>query len=120
ASLPRVRGDVVGRRADLARHLADDHADDVRVDTEAGRSRRRRAPAGLDRAPARARLRLSARALRAKPRLGTREQGPRHADPARRGRAERLPVSGGAEEPRSEEHTSELQSLAYIVCRLLL
>src|SRR2546425_3642750 len=28
-----------------------------------------------------------------------------------------LPVSGGL---RSEEHTSELQSLAYLVCRLLL
>src|SRR2546425_5575893 len=27
---------------------------------------------------------------------------------------------GGRREPRSEEHTSELQSLAYLVCRLLL
>src|SRR2546425_9444694 len=27
---------------------------------------------------------------------------------------------GGAEHGRSEEHTSELQSLAYLVCRLLL
>src|SRR2546423_8725794 len=27
---------------------------------------------------------------------------------------------GGVEEGRSEEHTSELQSLAYLVCRLLL
>src|SRR2546423_10337832 len=27
---------------------------------------------------------------------------------------------GGQERPRSEEHTSELQSLAYLVCRLLL
>src|SRR2546425_5814332 len=27
---------------------------------------------------------------------------------------------GGAAQPRSEEHTSELQSLAYLVCRLLL
>src|SRR2546425_7838261 len=26
----------------------------------------------------------------------------------------------GARQPRSEEHTSELQSLAYLVCRLLL
>src|SRR5205823_8986809 len=26
----------------------------------------------------------------------------------------------GAPDPRSEEHTSELQSLAYLVCRLLL
>src|SRR2546425_8494238 len=27
---------------------------------------------------------------------------------------------GGENRPRSEEHTSELQSLAYLVCRLLL
>src|SRR5687767_15363048 len=32
--------------------------------------------------------------------------------------AEHLPKS--VELPRSEEHTSELQSLAYVVCRLLL
>src|SRR2546425_9146655 len=31
----------------------------------------------------------------------------------------RRPVSGG-KKTRSEEHTSELQSLAYLVCRLLL
>src|SRR2546425_8208239 len=37
--------------------------------------------------------------------------GPR-ADPRRAGRL--VPL------PRSEEHTSELQSLAYLVCRLLL
>src|SRR2546425_12762330 len=30
------------------------------------------------------------------------------------------PPEEGAREPRSEEHTSELQSLAYLVCRLLL
>src|SRR5205823_11479970 len=29
-------------------------------------------------------------------------------------------VSTGEPSPRSEEHTSELQSLAYLVCRLLL
>src|SRR2546425_5427299 len=29
-------------------------------------------------------------------------------------------TSGGASGERSEEHTSELQSLAYLVCRLLL
>src|SRR2546425_3919529 len=34
----------------------------------------------------------------------------------RRGPAE----AGGAARDRSEEHTSELQSLAYLVCRLLL
>src|SRR2546425_5200490 len=53
-------------------------------------------------------------------------------DPAQGGRALRLAppddrgrdVRGGAVDgldvPRSEEHTSELQSLAYLVCRLLL
>src|SRR5205823_12884358 len=30
-----------------------------------------------------------------------------------------LPRAGGADAVRSEEHTSELQSLAYLVCRLL-
>src|SRR5687767_15481887 len=30
------------------------------------------------------------------------------------------PVSASPRFPRSEEHTSELQSLAYLVCRLLL
>src|SRR5687767_15363314 len=30
------------------------------------------------------------------------------------------PHAGALEERRSEEHTSELQSLAYLVCRLLL
>src|SRR5205823_12494108 len=35
-----------------------------------------------------------------------------------RGRSLRISVSGGPS--RSEEHTSELQSLAYLVCRLLL
>src|SRR5258705_8880570 len=32
----------------------------------------------------------------------------------------RLPVDFGAERLRSEEHTSELQSLRHLVCRLLL
>src|SRR5687767_15707114 len=38
-------------------------------------------------------------------------------------RPDRCPPRSGpllAREPRSEEHTSELQSLAYLVCRLLL
>src|SRR5229473_7356574 len=30
------------------------------------------------------------------------------------------PIDRARREPRSEEHTSELQSLAYLVCRLLL
>src|SRR5687767_15283336 len=50
------------------------------------------------------------------------------ADPARRGgrdlrtaRALFVPSAAGElRRPRSEEHTSELQSLAYLVCRLLL
>src|SRR2546425_5028639 len=33
---------------------------------------------------------------------------------------ERHQVGGLLSDPRSEEHTSELQSLAYLVCRLLL
>src|SRR3712207_7206217 len=40
----------------------------------------------------------------------------RRAEPLDRGREERVP----AREPRSEEHTSELQSRQYLVCRLLL
>src|SRR2546425_6335190 len=47
-----------------------------------------------------------------------------HGQPARPPRAERgsHPLHGGsgAMDERSEEHTSELQSLAYLVCRLLL
>src|SRR2546425_8106277 len=43
------------------------------------------------------------------------DQEPDRAAPRRR-----APAEGRAERPRSEEHTSELQSLAYLVCRLLL
>src|SRR2546425_12443094 len=39
----------------------------------------------------------------------------RRGPPSRRDRSRR-----GSSSPRSEEHTSELQSLAYLVCRLLL
>src|SRR2546425_3626013 len=50
-----------------------------------------------------------------------REQGARRRHHGARPRGERTPAdvqqSGG---DRSEEHTSELQSLAYLVCRLLL
>src|SRR2546425_8716160 len=54
---------------------------------------------------------------RALPRAGVRGgAGPRHA--GCRARAER--DHGGRRPRRSEEHTSELQSLAYLVCRLLL
>src|SRR2546425_9686284 len=41
--------------------------------------------------------------------------------PARRRRSSPVGrVEGGGNSVRSEEHTSELQSLAYLVCRLLL
>src|SRR2546425_6262396 len=55
-----------------------------------------------------------------------RQRAPPHAvphrqlhEPRRRRRADE-DRAGGAEQARSEEHTSELQSLAYLVCRLLL
>src|SRR5262245_64055007 len=46
----------------------------------------------------------------------------RPTSPAARARAARAPSSDGrsARTPRSEEHTSELQSLRHLVCRLLL
>src|SRR2546425_4619238 len=40
--------------------------------------------------------------------------------PAQRGTAELVLDVGPRSDYRSEEHTSELQSLAYLVCRLLL
>src|SRR5437762_5669574 len=51
------------------------------------------------------------------------QQGPRSpAAPRQRPRICRVPESphGGGNEDRSEEHTSELQSPMYLVCRLLL
>src|SRR3712207_6961392 len=42
------------------------------------------------------------------------------AHPRAAGRARRLPTRLGLKAPRSEEHTSELQSRQYLVCRLLL
>src|SRR2546423_5850450 len=44
--------------------------------------------------------------------FSTRRPGPRHAPAS--------PTPRSMWWPRSEEHTSELQSLAYLVCRLLL
>src|SRR2546425_8003990 len=44
---------------------------------------------------------------------------PSRAPPRRRAGADGARRRGGARD-RSEEHTSELQSLAYLVCRLLL
>src|SRR2546425_7354420 len=48
--------------------------------------------------------------------LGRRVQQPVH--PLRQGLVDPQALAG--EDERSEEHTSELQSLAYLVCRLLL
>src|SRR5687767_15927167 len=67
-------------------------------------------------------LPISAHAVRA---ASARVRGPRQPAPGgrrpragiRREAADRLEQAG---EGRSEEHTSELQSLAYLVCRLLL
>src|SRR2546425_3995205 len=56
-------------------------------------------------------LRISLRAAKRCPRLAVPTQ-------ESEGLTEQL--LDGAEEDRSEEHTSELQSLAYLVCRLLL
>src|SRR3989441_11056196 len=44
----------------------------------------------------------------------------REAIGARAHAVDEVPAVEGADEDRSEEHTSELQSLAYLVCRLLL
>src|SRR5688572_32703363 len=54
--------------------------------------------------------------LRARPRRGDAARGRSHA--AGGGRRPHLP--GGLVLPRSEEHTSELQSQSNLVCRLLL
>src|SRR2546425_7361225 len=45
--------------------------------------------------------------------------GPRTGESDRGARGASLPAGRGGDS-RSEEHTSELQSLAYLVCRLLL
>src|SRR5687767_15650004 len=52
-------------------------------------------------------------------RAGARAHGLRDADAEGRGR-HHAPHPRRAADARSEEHTSELQSLAYLVCRLLL
>src|SRR3712207_8426940 len=55
-------------------------------------------------------------------RFGARARGGRRAvtPRAQRPRADRRGVSRGGPRARSEEHTSELQSRQYLVCRLLL
>src|SRR3712207_8007861 len=61
----------------------------------------------------------SARARSRRPASGS--AGPKARPPGTdRDRAARPPRGGPAAGPRSEEHTSELQSRQYLVCRLLL
>src|SRR2546423_8900038 len=62
------------------------------------------------------------RAVGAEDGAARRRLSPPAADRARRGRGAARPGDSGARQAiaRSEEHTSELQSLAYLVCRLLL
>src|SRR5687767_15310708 len=64
-----------------------------------------------------ARVRFLATGRRVRRRL---DQLPRPGVGAVRVRPRRPEVSRRAGQRRSEEHTSELQSLAYLVCRLLL
>src|SRR2546425_8183907 len=55
------------------------------------------------------------------PTPGPRPHNPRIAgEPDRAGVRRRRPAADRSTGDRSEEHTSELQSLAYLVCRLLL
>src|SRR5205823_13984227 len=64
----------------------------------------------------------SKRPLEARGRLGAQAKGPRRLADARPVEVGRLQKDVGRvrRDRRSEEHTSELQSLAYLVCRLLL
>src|SRR3712207_7291558 len=74
-------------------------------------------PAALPISPAAAPRALARRGARAiGRRRGARAAGTRRAGPGRGCRRAR----GAREHPRSEEHTSELQSRQYLVCRLLL
>src|SRR2546423_11591508 len=52
--------------------------------------------------------------------VADRERHPRTLPGTRFGRGARRAVDHREHRARSEEHTSELQSLAYLVCRLLL
>src|SRR2546425_5867149 len=56
--------------------------------------------------------------FRSRPSRRRPDRRPSARGPARS--AEREPLAAAAQQRRSEEHTSELQSLAYLVCRLLL
>src|SRR3989454_7797184 len=83
-----------------------------------GRRRRRAEPRGALRPPARARLPVGH--LERGPRRAADAVGVSHTLRRRCGLGGRLLVAGRAEHPRSEEHTSELQSPCNLVCRLLL
>src|SRR5205823_12255369 len=74
--------------------------------------------AGLPRGP----LGAGVRQVRLHRRPGPlqRAVGRGHAGAERRGGVAGRPAEHVAGDQRSEEHTSELQSLAYLVCRLLL
>src|SRR2546425_8513657 len=74
------------------------------------------------RAPRRLRLAYRARASTAPlpPRRPLRPAAPRDRAAARAAARGDRSRRQAAAAPRSEEHTSELQSLAYLVCRLLL
>src|SRR3712207_7697042 len=52
--------------------------------------------------------------------IGRVEVGSSEGNPRRRRRGRRARAPSGRHQPRSEEHTSELQSRQYLVCRLLL
>src|SRR6185437_13438467 len=106
------------------------HSDRARSDRE-----RRRARSSAKRSPGRTpECRADARGAcergqghrRTRSAAGSRSRAGRHpaAAPAKPGerasRQDRRALAPGGAEARSEEHTSELQSLAYLVCRLLL
>src|SRR3712207_8208010 len=63
---------------------------------------------------------LLARALGVQHRLDERPDPLRAQERTQRGPGQQAPVGLAADAARSEEHTSELQSRQYLVCRLLL
>src|SRR2546422_6924922 len=54
------------------------------------------------------------------PRVTARRRAGRSRGACARGPADRIGEAGNRDAPRSEEHTSELQSRLHLVCRLLL
>src|SRR3989441_2215304 len=78
----------------------------------------RQAPLGMETTPSRIRPLICARQTTSPSSLKTRTTSPSEIPRAAASRGWRVTRSSG--KFRSEEHTSELQSLAYLVCRLLL